>query len=77
MWQIRVADTAAENANDRRWEDPFRARVKWTFSDTEPYSYVVNFTDGKSEPFSTLERPKLLFNATAGAATHLFNGVCV
>ena len=46
----------------------------WTFAHEEPYSYNVTYTSGAVESFSTLERPKLLFDQH-GVATHLYNGV--
>lgn len=44
----------------------------WTFSSCEPYSGLVNFTDGTSIRFSTRERPHLVF---ADQARHVPMGV--
>lgn len=44
----------------------------WTFAADEPYSGLVNFTDGTSHRFSTRERPHLVF---ADADRHVPMGV--
>lgn len=46
----------------------------WTVSPVEPYSNIVRYTDGTEQTFSTVERPKLVFNER-GVPTHLINGV--
>merc|ERR1719174_2025986 len=45
----------------------------WTFGAEEPFSGVVNFTDGSSRQFATRERPHLIF-ADAGTR-HVPSGV--
>jgi hypothetical protein len=44
-------------------------------SATSPYGNVVDVEGGGRLLFSTMERPKFIFNAD-GVATHLSNGVC-
>lgn len=46
---------------------------RWHFSSVQPYGPTVQFTDGTSRTFATLERPKLFFNAS-GYPTHIYNG---
>eukprot|EP00040_Diaphanoeca_grandis_P040755 m.262103 g.262103 ORF g.262103 m.262103 type:complete len:363 (-) comp44380_c0_seq1:127-1215(-) len=42
----------------------------WHTSDVQPYSHTVQFDDGTSHTYTTLERPNLHFNAN-GQLTHL------
>ena len=46
----------------------------WHVSATEPYNNTVHYADGSSQVFSTMERPKLMFNRD-GDPTHITNGV--
>eukprot|EP01050_Picozoa_sp_SAG11_P006274 SAG11_NODE_480_length_9107_cov_7.433171_2_plen_1065_part_00 len=46
----------------------------WNESGVEPYRHTVSFQGGQVQNFSTLERPKLVVDAS-GRPTHLFNGV--
>lgn len=48
--------------------------IDWIESAIEPYRHAVQFAGDKVQNFSTIERPKLLFDSN-GTATHLFNGV--
>eukprot|EP00043_Microstomoeca_roanoka_P008820 m.84740 g.84740 ORF g.84740 m.84740 type:complete len:401 (+) comp14398_c0_seq1:42-1244(+) len=48
--------------------------LTWLSSSIQPYSHLVNYTDGSSHIFSTRERPKLFFNSD-GIPTHLITGV--
>lgn len=48
--------------------------LTWNESNVEPYRHSVNFQGGQVQNFSTLERPKLIVDAS-GRPTHLFNGV--
>jgi hypothetical protein len=41
----------------------------WHVSPIEPYDNLVNYTDGTSQHFSTMERPKLLFDEATGAVS--------
>jgi hypothetical protein len=54
----------------------------WQVSPTEPYGNAVTYADGggaaaatKPQRFSTMERPKLVFDGATGEPTHLVNGV--
>lgn len=47
---------------------------EWFTNNVEPYRHEVFFGDGVAQNFSTIERPKLLFD-NFGRPTHLFNGV--
>jgi len=47
--------------------------VDWATNDVEPYGHSVDYADGSSQNFSTIERPKLLFDA--GRPSYLLNGV--
>ena len=38
------------------------AQGPWHVTAEEPYDSVVSFEDGGSETYSTMERPKLIFN---------------
>lgn len=49
-------------------------RGPWTVSPVEPYTNAVRYADGTLQMFSTMERPKLLFDDSR-APTHLINGV--
>ena len=49
-------------------------RGPWTVSPVEPYTNAVRYADGTEQMFSTMERPKLLFDGS-GVPTHLINGV--
>ena len=46
----------------------------WTVSPIEPYDSHLRYGDGTEETFSTMERPKLMFDAK-GNPTHITNGV--
>ena len=48
--------------------------LTWNESNVEPYRHSVIFQGGQVQNFSTLERPKLIVDAS-GRPTHLFNGV--
>ena len=43
-------------------------------SPDEPYNNIVRFADNTSQTFSTMERPKLMFDKD-GNPTHITNGV--
>lgn len=49
--------------------------LTWYTAPFEPYTNLVQFTDGSTHTVSTRERPKMLFNS-AGVPTHIVNGVC-
>ena len=49
--------------------------VRAAASATSPYGNVVEVEGGGRQLFSTMERPKFVFNA-GGVPTHLSNGVC-
>ena len=51
-----------------------RDLLEWTVSPIEPYDNAVHFADGTTQRFSTMERPKLMFNSE-GNPTHITNGV--
>lgn len=46
----------------------------WTVSPIEPYDSHLAYADGTEETFSTMERPKLMFDSE-GNPTHITNGV--
>ena len=46
----------------------------WHVSPDEPYNNIVRFADNTSQTFSTMERPKLMFDKD-GNPTHITNGV--
>jgi hypothetical protein len=54
-----------------------RDGLHWTFSAIEPYGNTVLHTNGSTQHFATMERPKFLFaDPTAPTRpTHLINGV--
>ena len=47
----------------------------WHASAVAPFGNTVTLTDNSTQLFSTLERPKLLFDGE-GNPTHLSNGAC-
>ena len=52
-----------------------RDLLEWTVSPIEPYDNAVQFADGTTQRFSTMERPKLLWSHDGGSPIALLNGV--
>ena len=48
--------------------------LTWSESSVQPYQHAVEYRDGSTQNFSTIERPKLVFDDATGRPTHLFNG---
>lgn len=46
----------------------------WHVSPDEPYDNLVHYADNTTQTFSTMERPKLMFDVD-GNPTHITNGV--
>ena len=43
----------------------------WKWSAAEPYSHTVEYDDGTTHTFTTLERPNIHFDQATGDMTHI------